>query len=109
MSEEMAARRPGGRYVKVTIEKIRALQSQGMHAEQIGAQLGCHADTVYGRIREAHGGATRPRRKLTPEQRSAITRRRESGEDPLNLSVEFGISRNHVYTLCTQQHASDKL
>lgn len=84
----------------VTIEKIRALQARGMVAEQIATRLGCHADTIYARIREANGGATRPKQKLTAEQRVSIVQRRDAGERAAVLAVEFGITPNRVYELC---------
>lgn len=88
------------RKLQVTIEKIRALQARGMVAEQIATRLGCHADTIYARIREANGGATRPKQKLTPEQRVSIVQRRGAGEKAAVLAVEFGITPNRVYELC---------
>lgn len=92
----------------VTIEKIRTLQARGMVAEQIATRLGCHADTIYARIREANGGATRPKQKLTPEQRVSIVQRRDAGEKAAVLAVEFRITPNRVYELCKALKDTDK-
>ncbi len=88
------------RFAHVTIEKIRFYQRRKLGVEAIAALLKCHPDTVYARIREANGGATRPKRKLTPEQQAEIVRRRNGGEKGQPIAEEFGISRNRVYELC---------
>lgn len=46
------------------------------------------------------GGWDSPhRRKLTPQQRWDVTQRRNEGEDPKDLALEFGITASYVRQL----------
>lgn len=38
-------------------------------------------------------------RKITPDQRAEVIRRRYEGEDPRNLALEFGITAGYIRNL----------
>ncbi|HEY6019699.1 MAG TPA: hypothetical protein VIY48_07305 [Candidatus Paceibacterota bacterium] len=53
-----------------------------------------------GALDPMRGGWDSPhRRKLTPQQRWDVTQRRNEGEDPKDLALEFGITASYVRQL----------